>query len=310
MNNALSSPFAFQQQQQQHQHQHQHQPATMTASTFGAISNSNALSTANSMAIHITTPSRKRKSSDDHHHHDHEHNSDAQLHQQSRPCPSRKLTAPRSAIGNPTLAQWVDLDPAQNQTTLASLGLMPCNYQGNANLFAYGATPAQSSSSDFNYASTCAGTPAMTGSPSSLFSEIQGMPPTPSDSHILLPSAQPSAFHRDSSSNLNHAFTNANGNGSSYFGSEKQRTSSTSSHASRSFGILEPQLGISGADLAMDGSAVEQPSSHGPWCKSIPQLSVRADGTGSELWALCRDCGAFDKVNPRASTSQTMAYSP
>ncbi|KAE8251804.1 hypothetical protein A4X13_0g3841 [Tilletia indica] len=299
MNNGLNSPFIF---NAQPQHNNQHK---MDASAFGAVSHSNALSSASNMAIHISTQSRKRKSCDDtedgeQHHRD--------MHEDMRPLPSRKLSTPRSAIGNPTLAQWVDLDPHQNQTTLASLGLLPSNNQGNANLFAAQQTPAQSVL-EFNSASTCAGTPAMTGSPSSLFSEIQGMPPTPSDSHAMLPpSSASSAFHRDSSSNLNHAFNGAG----SYFGNpaQKQRTSSTSSHASRACGILEPQLGLSGADVAMNGSAVDQPSSHGPWCKSIPQLSVRADGTGSELWALCRDCGAFDKVNPGASTSQQMAYSP
>ncbi|KAK0522532.1 hypothetical protein OC834_002677 [Tilletia horrida] len=298
MNNQLSSPFVFQAQQHA-------KNAPSVAAAFGAMSNTNALSSATTMAIHIPQPqTRKRKSfhesDEDHAGNDHamDTGSVSQQHDM-RPLPSRKLSTPRSAIGNPALAQWVELDPAENQSTLASLGLLPSANQGNVNLFAQ-QTPA-SAAGDYHFsagASTSAGTPAMTGSPSSLFSEIPGMPPTPSDSHSMLPAT---SLHRGSASNLHR----------SYFDnpSHKNRTMSSSSHA-RPCGILEPQLGLSGADVAMDGTSAQQPSTHGPWCKSIPQLSVRADGSGSELWALCRDCGTLDKVNPAAFSYKEMAYSP
>ncbi|KAL9937945.1 hypothetical protein V8E36_003490 [Tilletia maclaganii] len=288
MNNGLASPFVFNSQYQQQQQQQQN---ASNANAFSAMSNTNALSSAASMAMQI--PSRKRSREDDH---------DEQFEKTCHnPTLQRKLAAPRSAIGNPTLAQWVELSSHENQSTLASLGLLPSDDHGNVNLFAQRIPAQGSSDAAFSaIASTTAGTPAMTGSPSSLFSEIPGMPPTPSDSHSALPRSLPAAHFQHHGSMVHNGYFDCT--------PTKQRTSSSAS--SRPCGILEPQLGLSGTDVAMDGSAVTEPSSHGPWCKSIPQLSVRADGTGSELWALCRDCGAFDKVNPTAFNPQPIAYSP
>lgn len=53
----------------------------------------------------------------------------------------------------------------------------------------------------------------------------------------------------------------------------------------------------------------EASTSHGPHCKSIPQLSVRHyGGTASQLWALCPDCGAFSKVHEDKPV--ILCYSP
>lgn len=53
----------------------------------------------------------------------------------------------------------------------------------------------------------------------------------------------------------------------------------------------------------------EASTSHGPHCKSIPQLSVRNyGGTASQLWALCPDCGAFSKVHEDKPV--LLCYSP
>ncbi|KAK0549236.1 hypothetical protein OC846_003392 [Tilletia horrida] len=293
----LSSPFTL-----AHQQPQEEQPAA-----FGAVSHSNAFNSASSMNIHIPShpaPSTPFKSATRKRSRDDLDEDDAMINDDvSRPTLSNhhKLSTPRSAIGNPTLAQWVELDPHTNHTTLASLGLLPSangGVNGNANLFST-TTPSTASSFSFHqgasYTATSAGTPAMTGSPSSFFSEVTGgMPPTPSDSHSMLPHQQ--AQHQRQGPNA-----------AGYFGSSHEKQSQFA-------GILEPQLGLTGADVSMDdgvnGSGEQKPSSHGPWCKSIPQLSVRADGTGSELWALCRDCGAFDKVNPTPLQTVNMAYSP
>ena len=53
----------------------------------------------------------------------------------------------------------------------------------------------------------------------------------------------------------------------------------------------------------------EASTSHGPHCKSIPQLSVRNyGGTASQLWAVCPDCGAFSKVHEDKPV--LLCYSP
>lgn len=82
------------------------------------------------------------------------------------------------------------------------------------------------------------------------------------------------------------------------------------------YGILGPAPGRHNSfsdSNSMDvdyGSSASSRSVHGPQCKSIPQLCVRYnDGSGSELWATCPDCGACSKVESNAPSSN-LCYSP
>ncbi|CDS02004.1 uncharacterized protein SPSC_02835 [Sporisorium scitamineum] len=82
-------------------------------------------------------------------------------------------------------------------------------------------------------------------------------------------------------------------------------------------GILGPAPGRSNSMSDSDGMDIDCGSNpnantrvHGPQCKSIPQLCVRYnDGTGSELWATCPDCGACSKVDS-SQPSANLCYSP
>lgn len=67
---------------------------------------------------------------------------------------------------------------------------------------------------------------------------------------------------------------------------------------------------VTGESMEEEGHTPGQAStSHGPHCKSIPQLSVRHyGGTASQLWALCPDCGAFSKVHEDKPV--VLCYSP
>ncbi|WFD42442.1 hypothetical protein MPSI1_001087 [Malassezia psittaci] len=59
----------------------------------------------------------------------------------------------------------------------------------------------------------------------------------------------------------------------------------------------------------MEDESPSSAKSHGLHCQSIPQLSVRNfNGTASQLWALCPDCGAFSQV--REDKPVTLCYSP
>lgn len=92
-------------------------------------------------------------------------------------------------------------------------------------------------------------------------------------------------------------------------------------------GLLQPGTALNGHDYGMEMSnsldsnnasegmdeEVHTPThasaSHGPQCKSIPQLSVRHyGGTASQLWASCPDCGAFSKVHEDKPV--ILCYSP
>lgn len=71
-------------------------------------------------------------------------------------------------------------------------------------------------------------------------------------------------------------------------------------------GLMQPDMGASG-DVDMDAAVF--PPTHGPQCKSIPQLSVRYyGGTRSQLWAYCPDCQAFSQVHE--DQPAILAYSP
>ena len=117
-----------------------------------------------------------------------------------------------------------------------------------------------------------------------------------------------------SSSGLGHEHKPSNG--SDYFSSTASSASShypdvepyPSTSPSATYGILGPAPGS--AEDGMDVDCGSSPNSrHGPHCKSIPQLCVRYnDGTGSELWASCPDCGACSKVE--SSQPAQLCYSP
>lgn len=79
---------------------------------------------------------------------------------------------------------------------------------------------------------------------------------------------------------------------------------------SQSCGILGPGVGTeSSNEMQVDGGA-NTAQSHGPQCRSIPQLCVRYnDGNSSELWATCPDCGACSKVES-SQPSTNLCYSP
>lgn len=83
-------------------------------------------------------------------------------------------------------------------------------------------------------------------------------------------------------------------------------------------GIIQPPFGSpavpdlirteSGAS-SMDEDGAHAPAAHGPQCQSIPQLSVKYyDGTASQLWALCPDCGTYSKVQEDKPVN--LCYSP
>lgn len=113
-------------------------------------------------------------------------------------------------------------------------------------------------------------------------------------------------------------------NGSDYFSTAAPSqyphvTPYPSTSPSSVYGILGPAPGrhssLSDTD-SMDVDCGSNPNAsssstvHGPQCKSIPQLCVRYnDGTGSELWATCPDCGTCSKVES-GRPSSGLCYSP
>lgn len=97
--------------------------------------------------------------------------------------------------------------------------------------------------------------------------------------------------------------------GLDYFGKYPAVEPYPFSSPSQSCGILGPAPGeVSANAMQVDGS--DSPQGHGPHCRSIPQLCVRYnDGTSSDLWATCLDCGACSKVES-SQPSSNLCYSP
>lgn len=103
---------------------------------------------------------------------------------------------------------------------------------------------------------------------------------------------------------LNQAVLRSLGIGSSKDALMSNMFSDSSAHSSP--GLLQPAMGSSG-DMDMDTG--HSPNTHGPQCKSIPQLSVRYyGGTRSQLWAYCPECQAFSQVHE--DQPAVLAYSP
>lgn len=137
-----------------------------------------------------------------------------------------------------------------------------------------------------------------------------------SSSFVTPSSSSHSGFgHEHKSSNGSDYFSNS---GSTHY-PDVEPYPSTSPRST--FGILGPAPGRHNSlsnDDGMDVDCGSNPNavstaanqrSHGPQCKSIPQLCVRYnDGTGSELWASCPDCGACSKVE--SSQPSQLCYSP
>ncbi|SNX82083.1 uncharacterized protein MEPE_00789 [Melanopsichium pennsylvanicum] len=139
--------------------------------------------------------------------------------------------------------------------------------------------------------------------------------------------------HPFASSASNSSFVTPSSSSSSFMGHESKLSnssdyfSSTTTHypdvepypftsPSSSFGILGPAPGEGGNGMDMDDCSSTGSNGtggiqiHGQQCKSIPQLCVRYNnGTGSELWATCADCGACSKVEADRPSSN-LCYSP
>lgn len=97
--------------------------------------------------------------------------------------------------------------------------------------------------------------------------------------------------------------------GLDYFGRYPAVEPYPSSPTSQRCGILGPAPGeVPANSMQIDGGDTAQ--GHGPHCRSIPQLCVRYnDGTSSDLWATCPDCGACSKVES-SQPSSNLCYSP